>query len=364
MDDLRAKVFSLGGPAVFCAERELGFQLSGDQRGGGVDIDRKAPRRGPSIPLDNSLQKVMLFTIRGRVPAMTVKTIAILMPGDMGHAVGRVLREHGYDAICALKGRGEATHKLAGQAGLRDVGGIADAVAAADLILSILPPAAALDQATAVAAVMADCGRTPVYVDCNAISPDTVKQVGAVITGAGAPFIDAGIIGMAPGKGSGPRFYVSGPDTAPMLALDGKGFQVLGMGDGIGEASALKMVYAGLTKGTWTLQTAVLLAAQRLGVIDPLLEEFSHSQKGPLDAMRARVPFLPADSARWVGEMEEIAATFASAGVSSGFHDGAAEIFRLLAQTPYAEETRATLDTSRTLEEALATYEKYVPSKV
>ncbi len=291
------------------------------------------------------------------------KTIAILMPGDMGHAVGRVLREHGYDAICALEGRGEATLKLAAEAQLRDVGSIGQAVAEADMILSILPPSAALSQAKAVVDAMRASGKTPVYVDCNAISPDTAKQVGAVIAEAGASFIDAGIIGLAPGKGRGTRFYASGPDVAPMLALDGKGFQVIGAGETIGSASALKMVYAGLTKGTWTLQTAVLLTAQRLGVIEPLLEEFEFSQKGPLDAMRAMVPFLPADSARWVGEMEEIAATFASAGVTSGFHDGAADIFRLLAQTPFAEETRATLDRTRTLEQALETYEKYVPSK-
>ncbi len=293
---------------------------------------------------------------------MTMRTIAILMPGDMGHAVGRVLREHGYDVLCALEGRGEATRKLAAEAGLRDVGGIGEVVAGADMILSILPPAAALSQAQAVADAMLASGKRPVYVDCNAISPDTAKQVGEAITAAGAPFIDAGIIGLAPGKGGGTRFYVSGPDTAPIRALDGKGFQVIATGEGIGEASALKMVYAGLTKGTWTLQTAVLLAAQRLGVIDPLLEEFGLSQSGPLEAMRARVPFLPADSARWVGEMEEISATFASAGVTPGFHEGATEIFRLLARTPYAEETRATLDKSRTLEEALATYEDYVSS--
>jgi len=289
--------------------------------------------------------------------------IAILMPGDMGHAVGRALREHGHDVLCALDGRGGATRALAAQARLRDVGTVAQAVAQADMILSILPPSAALDQAQQVAEAMQASGKCPVYVDCNAISPDTAKAVGAAIAKAGAPFIDAGIIGLAPGKGGGTRFYVSGPDVAPMLALDGKGFAVIRTGEAIGEASALKMVYAGLTKGTWTLQTAVLLAAKRLGVLDPLLEEFEGSQKGPLDAMRARVPFLPADSARWVGEMEEIAATFASAGVTPGFHDGAAEIFRLLAQTPYAAETRATLDRSRTLEQALETYAAHVTPK-
>jgi len=294
---------------------------------------------------------------------MTMKTIAILMPGDMGHAVGRVLREHGFDVVVALEGRGPHTHALADAAGLRDVGSVPSAVEAADLILSILPPSAALHQAEQVASAMQALGNKPVYVDCNAISPATAKEVAAVIEATGALFIDAGIIGLAPGKGTGPRFYVSGPDVGAMLALDGKGFEVIHAGAGVGEASALKMVYAGLTKGTWTLQTAVLLAAQRLGVIDPLLEELDHSQGAAISAMRAKVPFLPADSARWVGEMEEIAATFASAGVSSGFHDGAADIFRILAQTPFASETRADMDTSRTLEQALAVYADFVPAR-
>lgn len=294
---------------------------------------------------------------------MTAHTIAILMPGDMGHAVGRVLREHGHDVVVALDGRGAHTRALAKDAGLRDVGSIASAVGAADLILSILPPAAALQQAEQVANAMQATGTNPVYVDCNAVSPETVKQVATVIETAGAAFIDAGIIGLAPGKGTGPRFYVSGPDVDAMLALDGKGFEVIEAGETIGAASALKMVYAGLTKGTWTLQTAVLLAAHRLGVIDPLLKEFEHSQGAALTAMRAKIPFLPADSSRWVGEMEEIAATFASAGVSPGFHDGAADIFRILAQTPFASETRADMDTSRTLEEALAVYADFIPAR-
>ena len=285
------------------------------------------------------------------------------MPGDMGHAVGRALKQHGFDVVTALDGRSAHSHALADSAGLRDVGTIGQAVEAADLILSILPPAAALHQAQHVADAIRASGKKPIYVDCNAISPETAKQVAAVIDDAGASFIDAGIIGLAPGIGAGPRFYVSGKDTAPMLALDGKGFEVMHAGDTVGEASALKMVYAGLTKGTWTLQTAVLLAAQRLGVIDPLLAELDHSQSAALSAMRSKIPFIPADSARWVGEMEEIAATFASAGVSSGFHEGAADIFRILAQTPFASETRADMDTSRTLEEALRVFESFVPAR-
>lgn len=291
---------------------------------------------------------------------MELNTIAILMPGDMGHAVGRVLREHGHDVICALEGRGDHTRNLAAQAGLRDVGNLPAVVDQADMILSILPPAAASGLAQSVASEMTASGKTPIYVDCNAIAPETTMAVGQMITAAGGKFIDAGIIGMAPGIGAGPRFYVSGPDQALMQSLDGKGFQIIGMGDVIGQGSAIKMAYAGLTKGTWTLHTAVLLAAEQLGVTEALLAEFEHSQAAVLAAMRARVPFLPADSARWVGEMEEIAQTFGDAGITPGFHDGAAEVFRVLERTPFAAETRADMDRSRTLEDALAVYAKHL----
>jgi 3-hydroxyisobutyrate dehydrogenase-like beta-hydroxyacid dehydrogenase len=283
------------------------------------------------------------------------------MPGDMGHAVGRALREHGHDVVTCLAGRGPHSHALAKQGGLRAVATLADVAIQAEMILSILPPAAALQQAQNIAAAMQAERRQPIYVDCTAISPQTAKSVGEVIAGAGAPFIDAGIIGAPPGRGAGPRIYVSGADVTAMLALDGQGFLVKQAGANIGDASALKMAYAGLTKGTRTLHTAVLMAAQKLGVAETLFEEFEYSQKGALEAMRANVPFLPADSERWVGEMEEIARTFAGVGVPSGFHDGAAEIFRLLARTPFASETRADMDRSRTLEAALAEYVKVLP---
>ena len=132
--------------------------------------------------------------------------------------------------------------------------------------------------------------------------------------------------------------------------------RVQAIGAEIGRASALKMVYAALTKGTSALQTALLLAALRLDVLDELLAEFEGSQAGPLQAMRGRLPFLPADAARWAPEMDEIAETFAAAGVPDDFHRGAAAIYRLMARTPLAAETRETLDQSRTLEEALAVY--------
>lgn len=294
---------------------------------------------------------------------MTTDTIAVLMPGDMGHAVGKALADAGYDVVTCLSGRSERTRALAEAGGLRDLDSL-DAVATeASLVLSILPPASAMGLARDMAAAMERSGARPVYVDCNAISPGTVRDIANVIEAVGAPFIDAGIIGTKPGIGPGPRFYVSGADTAPMQALDGKGFQVLGLGPEPGRASAIKMCYAGLTKGTWTLHTAVLLAAEAQGLTAELRAELEYSQGQALAQMEACVPRLPADSGRWIGEMEEIAKTFADAGVTPGFHEGAAEIFRLLSQTPFASETREIIDESRTLEETLREAAKLIPKK-
>ncbi|MCK5778087.1 MAG: NAD(P)-dependent oxidoreductase [Rhodospirillales bacterium] len=287
---------------------------------------------------------------------MSNQTIAILMPGDMGHGVGLVLREHGYETITSLTGRSERSRSLAEAGRVRDAGDLDTTISEADLILSILPPAAALSLAEDVAAAMSRTGKTPVYVDCNAISPATAADVGARITKAGATFIDAGIIGLAPNKSKETRFYVSGPDVRPMTALNGMGFEVLSLGDEIGRASAMKMVYAAATKGSWTLWTAVLLTAARNGLLDDLVGEFDHSQQALLKNMRGKISSLPADSERWVGEMEEIAKTFSEAGVTSGFHDGAAWIFQLLSETPYAAETRQNMDTTRTMETSVSAF--------
>ncbi len=284
------------------------------------------------------------------------KRIAILATGDMGHAVGRALGEHGHEQITCLAGRSERSRGLAEAGGFRDIVDLEALVGEADMVLSILPPAAAIGLAEEVAQAMRAAASYPVFVDCNAVSPATVRRVAEIVADTGAPVIDAGIIGLAPGKGGGPRFYVSGPDTAPMQALDYCGFRVIPIGGEIGKASGLKMCYAGLTKGTWTLHTAVLLAAEQMGLSAELRGEFEISQQPTLAIMEARVPRLPADSGRWIGEMEEIAASFRDVGVASGFHEAAAEIFRLLAQTPFAEETRETMDLDRGLEQAIPVY--------
>ena len=284
---------------------------------------------------------------------MSLNTIAILSPGDMGHGVGMALSGHGYDVITCLDGRSRRTRELAKAGGFRDVASIEDMVTEADLIMSILVPAEAVSVATVVADALRRRGVCRPFADCNAVSPATAGQMASIINAAGGDYIDGGIIGGSPARGAVPRIYISGPNASLMDELDGKGISVPNLGTEIGRASGIKMCYASMTKGTSALRVAMLTTAQSLGLYDELVEELSHSQQGPLSAMESGVPGLPSNAGRWIGEMEEIAATFDAAGVTPHFHLGAAEIFRLLASTPFADESPEEIDRDRTLSDTI-----------
>ncbi len=280
---------------------------------------------------------------------MTLNKVAILSPGAMGHAVGRVLAEHGVDIITCLAGRSERTHRLASAAGFTEIPTLEDLVCEADLVLSILVPVDAEASACQLAGALKATGAQPYIADCNAISPMRSAKIEAVIQSAGGRFIDASIIGPPPGQGAPPRFYVSGTHAEAMLPLDGKGIVVKSLGEIIGRASGIKMCYAALTKGTSTLQVALLTAAESMGLTEELRQELAYSQTAALQSMESTIPRLPPNAHRWVGEMEEIASTFAKVGVTSHFHLGAAAIYRLLQATSFANESPETIDPDRTL---------------
>lgn len=281
--------------------------------------------------------------------------VAILSPGDMGGGVGAALAARGHEVLTCLAGRGAETRARAERCGFRAVADLEAVAAEADLVLSILPPESAPELARALAQAMERAGRAPAFADCNAVAPETARRIAALFDGAGAPVIDAGIVGWAP-RPEGPptRFYVSGPAARLMDALDGPGISIRHCGPEIGRASAVKMCYASISKGTNALHAAAMTAADALGVGETVRAEIADSVPSVMERMRTNVPRLPADSGRWVGEMEEIARTFASVGVTTGFHRGAADMFRLLDSTPYGRETRETMDTARTLEETVA----------
>ena len=270
---------------------------------------------------------------------MAVKTVAILSPGEMGAAVGKVLRESELEVITCLEGRSEQTRRRAGECGFSIVSNLEEMAIRADLVLSILVPAEAAEVARSVACAMQASDARPTYADCNAVSPQTAGALEPLITEAGGTFADAGIIGGPPREGYAPRFYASGPGASTLAELEGRGIDVVQVGGGSGRASAIKMCYAAMTKGTTALQTALLVAAVRLGVYEELRDELLLSQRQTFDRIEASVKRLPSVAYRWIGEMEEIAATFESVDVTPDFHRGAADVFRLVAGSSLGKET-------------------------
>ncbi|HEV2374186.1 MAG TPA: DUF1932 domain-containing protein [Streptosporangiaceae bacterium] len=252
-----------------------------------------------------------------------VSAAGLVHPGEMGAAVGACLAGRGLRVLWASQGRSRATAGRATAAGLVDAGTVAEVAAGAEVMLSVCPPHAALDVARSLA------GFRGLYVDANATSPATSREVGRVVTDGGATFVDGGIIGGPPRTPGGCRLYLSGPEAGRVAALfEGTALEARVVGEDAGAASAVKMAYAAWTKGSAALLLTARALARAEGVEDTLVEEWEQSQPGALRRCQPAASSALAKGWRWVGEMDEIAAAMSAAGLPDGFHQAAAEVYR------------------------------------
>ena len=276
-----------------------------------------------------------------------IKRIALLGVGDMGGGIARTLVDGGFDVVTDLTGRGAETRGRAEQAGVTDAGSLQAALSGADIVLSVMPPGKALAAAEEAAGLIAGMDAKPLYADLNAISPKTVEKIAAAMTAAGAGVLDGGIIGLSPDKGC-PRVYLSGPDAVRVAdALRRPDMKTIPLGEAIGQASTMKMLYAGMNKGYWAMLAAISVTATKNGLMQALLDELEENNPFHFKTMESWVGFLAADAHRFGPEMDEIAETMEAAGVTPKFHEGARWVYDLLDETPLREETRATWDRSR-----------------
>jgi 3-hydroxyisobutyrate dehydrogenase-like beta-hydroxyacid dehydrogenase len=249
---------------------------------------------------------------------VAAKTVGLLHPGEMGAAVGAVLAGHGARVVWASEGRSTDTRERAEAAGLEDVGS-ATKLAKSDVILSICPPHAVIEVARAVGQFHG------VYVDANAVAPATARKVAEIVRAAGGEFVDGGIVGSPPREAGTTRLYLSGPRAETVRELFAGSVLDARVVSG---ASAVKMAYAAWTKGTTAMLLAIRDLARKEGVEEALIEEWDLSLPELLDRYRRAARSAEAKGWRWVGEMEEIAATFEAAGLPGGFHRAAAEVYR------------------------------------
>jgi len=258
---------------------------------------------------------------------MASVTIGVLHPGEMGSGVGASARAAGARVLWVSEGRGAATRKRAEADGLEDVGTLARLAREAQVILSVGPPASAVDVANQVSAHRF----AGIYVDGNAVSPATTRKVGDIITAGGAKYVDGGIIGPPPRKPGVTRLYLSGAGAVDVAAmLNGGLLAAIPIEGPIGAASALKMAYAGWNKTQQALLMAVRAYAIHEGVDEALLREWSISQTDLPKRSENAVAGTARKAWRFVGEMEELAASFAAAGVPEQFHEAGAEVYRRL----------------------------------
>jgi putative dehydrogenase len=233
--------------------------------------------------------------------------IGVVAQGTMGSGVGRRLRESGAEVRTLLSGRSPTSAERARAAGMVAAADERALLEGADFFLSILPPGEAEPLARRLAPTLAALGRKPVYLDCNAVSPQTAIRIGEIIAPTGAHFVDAGIIGGPPRPGyKGPSIYASGEHVREALPLRDWGIDLRAIDGPIGTASGVKMSYAGITKGTTAIAAAMLLGAARFGCAEALIAELSESQPQMLARMRNSIPGMYDKAYRWVAEMEEI----------------------------------------------------------
>jgi 3-hydroxyisobutyrate dehydrogenase-like beta-hydroxyacid dehydrogenase len=233
-------------------------------------------------------------------------TVAIVASGAMGSGVAQRLTENGATVLTSLAGRSAASAARAEKAGMRAVD---DArLMQADLFLSIVPPGEALALARRFAPLLERANKKPLYVDCNAVNPQTMNRIAEVVTAAGATFVCGGIIGPPPKPGStNTKLYVSGPAAHQVATLNDYGLIVRVLDGPLTAASALKMSYAGITKGFTALGAAMMLAATRGGSAEALNAELAESQVPLQNWLSRQVPSMYGKAYRWVAEMDEIA---------------------------------------------------------
>ena len=274
-------------------------------------------------------------------------TIGLISPGDMGAAVGAAIAAPEAKVVWASRGRSDASRERAAEAGLHDVGDVAELAAVSDILLSVCPPHAAREVAEEVATLaFRGC-----YVDANAVAPRTARSIAATVMRHGGAYVDGSIIGPPPRMPGTTRLYLAGRGASQVAALFAGGALEVGVLKGdVPAASAMKMAYAGWTKGSSALLLTVRALAAAEGVEDDLVAEWARSLPDLVGRSEAAAANGATKGWRWIGEMDEIGASLSAVGMPDGFHVAAAEVYRRMEQLRH---TGGSTDVQRAVAELL-----------
>jgi 3-hydroxyisobutyrate dehydrogenase-like beta-hydroxyacid dehydrogenase len=272
-----------------------------------------------------------------------VRTVAVVSPGAMGSALADALARGGVRVVATLAGRSARTEQFAASAAIELLPDLRAVVGEAEIVLSIVPPEAASAVADDVGRVAAELGVAPLYADLNAISPKTARE----LTKSGLELVDGSISGPPPWQAGTTRVYLSGPRASEVAALPFEGVDRIVVGDEVGSASAVKMSTASIYKGTSALLAQALRAAHENGVLEHVLDDLRTAAPELVRNVERRLAMAASKSGRYVGEMREIAATQAAAGLTPALFQAIAEVYEQMARTPLARSGPRTSGTAR-----------------
>jgi len=281
-----------------------------------------------------------------------VITVGIVSPGAMGAAVGRALAAAGTRVVATVEGRSARTRQLA--QGIELLPALDDVIAASGIVLSIVPPGAALEVAGTIAAAADRTGARPLVSDLNAIAPATMEAVAARLGGAGLSAVDGSISGPPPRVAGTTVIYLSGPRAAQVASLDAPGLELRVVGETIGTASAVKMSTASFYKGQTALFAQALRAARANGVLELVLDDIRRHYPDFVDDAPRLLQSLAAKSGRYVAEMNEIAASQDQVGLTPDLFVAFAAVYLELSRTEPAGRSPEQADADADLEDVLA----------
>ena len=273
-----------------------------------------------------------------------VEVVGIVSPGAMGSAVGAAYRAGGSRVVVTVAGRSARTGALAEQAGVEQLPDLDAVVAAAGLVLSIVPPDQAASTASAIAAAAERTGARPLVADWNAVSPASVRAIGETLAEAGLELVDGSISGGPPRADYRTRVYLSGGRAEELAAAAPPWLDARAVGEEVGLASAVKMCTASMYKGSTALLAHALLTANAHGVLPQVLDDLGDAFPRQIPRAARQLAVSATKAERFVGEMREIASTQAGAGLTPALFEAMAEVYAALAETPLAAEAPETID--------------------
>ena len=258
--------------------------------------------------------------------------IGLIGLGEMGSEIGRYLVMNDLEVISVYEGRSEISKKRASKYKIRDAGSIEQFCKISDLVISIIPPDKAVETANLYTSYKNKDGQ--IYCDLNAISTITAKKIKLLLDEKKIDYVDGAIMGGPPTENYSPRIYLSGKLSEKLNFLNGKGIELMVLKGSDFRASATKMVYASITKGSKALVAGALIAAKKNNVYDELMEELKYSEEYFSLVAKNQIPSIKHKAYRWVGEMNEISLTYKESGLTGGFHSEAENVYELIKNLP------------------------------